>query len=78
MPPEGSDLIFDHRHNATDRVGTAGTARTSATPRGQSGTVNSASRGRGLTGKPVTESNLSLCVPAQVPADLDGRAGEIG
>jgi hypothetical protein len=20
MPPEGSDLIFDHRHNAADRV----------------------------------------------------------
>jgi len=35
-------------------------------PRGQSGTVNFANRGRGLTGKPVTESNLSLCVPAQV------------
>jgi hypothetical protein len=30
--------------------------------------VNSASRGRGLTGKLVTESNLSLCVPAQIPA----------
>jgi hypothetical protein len=41
-----------------------GTARTLATPRGQSGTVNSASRGRGLAGKLVTESNLSLCVPA--------------
>jgi hypothetical protein len=20
MPPEGSDLVFDHRHNAADRV----------------------------------------------------------
>jgi len=46
----------------------AGTARTLAAPRGQSGTVNSASRGRGLTGKPVTESNLSLRAPAQIPA----------
>jgi len=37
-------------------------------PCGQSGTVNSASRGRGLTWKPVAESNLCLCAPAQVPA----------
>ena len=47
-----------------------GTARTLATPRGQSGTVNSASRGRGLMGKLVTESNLCLCVPAQIPGVL--------
>ena len=26
-------------------------------------------------GKPVTESNLSLCVPAQIPAVLRGRQG---
>ena len=32
------------------------------------GTVNSTSRGRGLTGKPVTKSNLSLRAPAQIPA----------
>ena len=41
-----------------------------APPRGQSGTVNSASRGRGLMGKLVTESNLCLCVPAQIPGVL--------
>jgi hypothetical protein len=35
---------------------------------GQPCAVNSASRGRGLTGKPVTESDPSLCVPAQIPA----------
>lgn len=34
------------------------------------GSLTSASRGRGLTGKPVTESNLSPRAPAQVPADL--------
>jgi hypothetical protein len=41
MPPEGSDLIFDHRHNAADRVLTwwirgwltlSGTARGPGTP----------------------------------------------
>jgi hypothetical protein len=32
--------------------------------------MNFASRGRGLMGKPVTESNLTLCVPAQIPAVL--------
>jgi hypothetical protein len=37
-------------------------------PPGQSATVNAASQERGLTGKPVTESYLSLCVPAQIPA----------
>jgi len=41
-------------------------------PRGQSATVNSASRGPGLTGKPVTESYLSLCVRAQIRADTHG------
>ena len=41
--------------------------------RGQSATVNSASRGPGLTGKPVTESYLSLCVPAQIPAAMRGN-----
>jgi hypothetical protein len=39
-------------------------------PGGQSAAVDSASRRRGLTGKPVTESNLSLCAPARIPADL--------
>jgi hypothetical protein len=38
--------------------------------RGQSGTVNSASRGHGLTGKPVTESNQSLRTAAHVAAQL--------
>ncbi len=37
-------------------------------PPGQSATVNAASQERGLTGKPVTESYLSLCVPAQISA----------
>ena len=32
-------------------------------PRAQSAAVNAASRGRGLTGKPVTASNLSLRGP---------------
>ena len=36
--------------------------------------MNSASRGRGLAGKPVTESNLSRCAPAQIPADMDGSS----
>jgi hypothetical protein len=56
---------------AADR-GRAPRARQGLWPRhaGQPCTVNSASRGRGLMGKPVTESNLSLCVPAQIPADL--------
>ena len=48
----------------------AGTARSLATPRSQAGTLKSASRGRGLTGKPLTESNLSLCTTAQIPAVL--------
>ena len=67
--------IFIHRRAWGERpqlprtgLSAAGTARTLAAPRGQSGTVNSASRGRGLTGKPVTESNLSLRAPAQIPA----------
>jgi hypothetical protein len=50
-------------------------------PRDQSATVNSASRGPGLTGKPVTESYLSLCVRAQIPAQLrlevDGAAFDL-
>lgn len=61
MPPTGSSAAL------------RGTARTLVMPRGQSATVNSASRGPGLTGKPVTESYLRLCVPAQIPADLLGR-----
>ena len=55
--------------------GRAPRARQGLWPRyaGQPCTVNSASRGRGLTGKPVTKSNLSLCVPAQIPADRRGQ-----
>ena len=37
--------------------------------------ANSASRGRRLTGKPVTESNLILCVPAQRPAVRRSSSG---
>ena len=59
--------------------GRAPRARQRLWPRhvGQPCTVNSASRGRGLTGKPVTESNLILCVPAQIPADLGGSGERV-
>ena len=40
-------------------------------PRGQPGAVSSASRGRRLTGKPVTESNLILCVRAKIRRYLE-------
>jgi hypothetical protein len=43
---------------------------TSAMPRGQSAVANSASPRAEAAGNPVTESNLSLCLPAQVAADL--------
>ncbi len=56
-----------HAHaSAVDRVDRHGYgARPWPCPRGQSAAVSSASRGRRLTGKPVTESNLSLRAPAQ-------------
>jgi hypothetical protein len=43
-------------------------------PGGRSTATNLASRGRRRTGKPVTESNLSLRAPAQRAADLVGEA----
>ena len=42
-----------------------GTVRDLPCPHGQSAAANSASRRRRLTGKPATESNLSLSAPAQ-------------
>src|SRR5580704_14303265 len=40
--------------------------------------VTSASQGLGLTGKPVTESNLSLRAPAQIPAAMRGGSRREG
>jgi hypothetical protein len=39
---------------------------------GQSTAADSASRGRTLTGTPLTESNLNLRAAAQRAADMDG------
>ena len=64
-------------HNAADRGERRGHGQDLGHAAGQSGTVNSASRGRGLTGKPVTESNLSLRVPARDPADMAGYLAEV-
>ena len=42
-------------------------------PRSQSAAVSSASRVHRLTGKPVTESDLSIRAPAQRAADMIGN-----
>jgi hypothetical protein len=62
----------------TGSSATSTAARPQPWPRAQSVAVTFASRGRRLTGKPVTESNLRLRAPAQIPADLLGRPGSDG
>jgi hypothetical protein len=56
--------------SAADRVERRGPGRTLAVPRGQSAAVNSARRGRRLTGSLSRRANLRLRASAQRAADL--------
>ena len=57
---------LDAEHPQLPRTGSSAASTAGPWPCGQSAAVNSASRGRKLTGKPVTESNLSFRAPVQV------------
>ena len=57
---------LDAEHPQLPRTGLSAASTAGPWPCGQSAAVNSASRGRKLTGKPVTESNLSFRAPVQV------------
>ena len=57
---------LDAEHPQLPRTGSSAASLAGPWPCGQSAAVNSASRGRKLTGKPVTESNLSFRAPAQI------------
>jgi hypothetical protein len=68
MPPEGSDLIFDHRQNAADRVERRRHGRTGALGMWPVGSRELCRPGTEAEGTLVTESDLSLRAPAQVAA----------
>ena len=63
VPIEVQPLDAEHPESAD---GSSAASTAGPWPCGQSAAVNSASRGRKLTGKPVTESNLSFRAPVQV------------